>query len=310
MTRIVFMGTPEFSVPVLEGLTNDKEYQVVGVISQPDKKVGRHQVLTPSPVSTFALSHNLPLLRISKIKTDYEDVMKLEPDLIITCAYGQIIPKELLNYPKLGCINVHASLLPKLRGGAPIHRAIIEGYNKTGITIMYMDETMDTGDIIAQEEIEIAYDDTVDTLHDKLSLLGRNLLLKTLPSIIMKKNNRIKQNHQEATYAPNIKREDEHLDFTKSAKELYNQIRGLNSFPGAFAILDDKVVKIYSAKISGAVNKRPGEIINIYKDGIGVATADKELIITTLQEEGRKKMTAKDYLNSKTKESLLKKQFK
>ena len=131
MTRIVFMGTPEFSVPVLEGLTNDKEYQVVGVISQPDKKVGRHQVLTPSPVSTFALSHNLPLLRISKIKTDYEDVMKLEPDLIITCAYGQIIPKELLNYPKLGCINVHASLLPKLRGG--ICNVKISWYDKKRI---------------------------------------------------------------------------------------------------------------------------------------------------------------------------------
>ena len=309
MIRIVFMGTPVFSVPVLEGLLNDSNYEVVGVVSQPDKKVGRHQVLTPSPVSQVAISNGIKLLRIEKVRSEYQEILDLDPDMIVTCAYGQIIPKEVLDYPKYGCINVHASLLPKLRGGAPIHKAIIDGYSKTGITIMYMDEGMDTGDIISQEEIEILDSDTVSILHDKLSVLGRDLLLKTLPSIISGNVKRIKQNSDEVTFAYNIKREDEHIDFNDTKRNVFNLVRGLNSFPGAFAILDKKIVKIYSGRCGDSTKGDCGQIINIYDDGIGVRVNDGEYIITELKEEGKKKVAVKDYLNGKKKEDLLGKFF-
>ena len=309
MIKVVFMGTPEFSVPVLKGLIEDSNYEVVGVVSQPDKKVGRHQILTPSPISQVALDNGINLLRIEKIRTNYQEVLDLNPDMIITCAYGQIIPKEILDYPKYGCINVHASLLPKLRGGAPIHRSIIEGYKETGITIMYMDEGMDTGDIISQRKIEILDSDTVETLHDKLSVIGRELLLETLPNIISGNINRIKQNPDEVTFAYNIKREDEHLDFNKTSREIFNHVRGLNSFPGAFCLLEGKVIKVYDGKIGTSTKGSCGEITNIYSDGIGVKCSDKEYIITELKVEGKKKCSAREYLNGKKKEDLLGKKF-
>ena len=180
--RVVFMGTPDFSVPVLKGLIEN--YQVVGVVSQPDRKVGRHQEVEFTPIKKVAVDNNILVLQPEKIRKDYMSVLELKPDIIVTCAYGQIIPKELLDYPKYGCINVHASLLPKLRGGAPIHHAIIDGYKKTGITIMYMDEAMDSGDIISQRETKISDIDTLESLHDRLSEMGRDLLLDTLPSIL------------------------------------------------------------------------------------------------------------------------------
>ena len=249
--KVVFMGTPEFSVPVLEGLIDN--YDVVGVVTQPDKEAGRKKEIKFSPIKEVALKYNIKVFQPEKIRKEYEDILALKPDIIITCAYGQIIPKEILDYPKYGCINVHASLLPKLRGGAPIHHAIIDGYSKTGITIMYMDVNMDTGDIISQEEINIDDNMNVGVLHDKLSIMGKELLLKTLPDIIGGKATPIKQNDDEATYAYNIKREEELLDFNKTAKEVYNQIRGLNPFPGAYAILDGKIIKIYNARITDRV---------------------------------------------------------
>ena len=189
--KVVFMGTPDFSVPVLEGLIEN--YQVIGVVTQPDRRVGRRQEVVFSPVKEVALKHQISLFQPEKIRSNYDDILALEPDIIITCAYGQIIPKEILEYPKYGCINVHASLLPKLRGGAPIHHAIIDGYDKTGITIMYMDEAMDSGDIISQRETKILDTDTVESLHDRLSRLGRELLMDTLPSILDGSAKRIKQ---------------------------------------------------------------------------------------------------------------------
>ena len=199
--KVVFMGTPDFSVPVLEGLIEN--YQVIGIVTQPDRKVGRRQEVVFSPVKEVALKHNIPVFQPEKIRSDYTDILALEPDIIITCAYGQIIPKEILEYPKYGCINVHASLLPKLRGGAPIHHAIIDGYDKTGITIMYMDEAMDSGDIISQRETKILDLDTVESLHDRLSSLGRELLLDTLPSILDGSAKRVKQDADSVTYAYN-----------------------------------------------------------------------------------------------------------
>ena len=274
MIRVVFMGTPDFSIPVLKGLIDNSEYDVVGVVSQPDKKVGRHQVLTPSPISRVAIDNNIKLLRIEKIRNNYQEVLDLNPDIIITCAYGQIIPKEILDYPKYGCINVHASLLPKYRGGAPIHKAIIDGEKYTGITIMYMDEGMDTGDIISQESLEILDTDTTGSLHDKLSILGKELLLKTLPNIIVGDITRIKQDENKVTFAYNIKREDEHIIFNNECKKIYNLVRGLNPFPGAFAILNGKIIKIYGGRIGNKSTDTPGKIKDICEDGIIVNTND------------------------------------
>ena len=218
----------------------------------------------------------------------------MEPDLIITCAYGQILPQELLDIPRLGCINVHASLLPKLRGGAPIHRAIMNGYKKTGITIMYMNAKMDEGDIISSEEIEIEKN---DTLHDKLSKLGEKLLLKTLPSIINGTNDRIKQNSDDATYAFVIKREDEKIDFSKTKREIYNKVRGLNSWPGAYAIFDSKILKVWECYETE--NFFPelldGQITKVYKDGIGVKVSNGEIVLTVVQPDGKGKMKAVDF---------------
>ena len=231
--------------------------------------------------------------------------------MIVTCAYGQIIPKVLLDLPKYGCINVHASLLPKYRGGAPLHRVVINGESKTGVTIMHMDEGMDTGDIISTREIIIENSDTVGTVHDKLSILGKELLIDTIPSIVDGTATRVKQNNDEATFAPVIKREDELLDFNKTSRDVYNKIRGLNPFPVSYAILDGKVMKIYSSYIKENIytTKKNGEIVRIYDDGIGVSTSDSEIVITEIKPEGKRKMQVKDYLNGIDKNSLIGKVF-
>lgn len=307
--RVVFMGTPEFSVPVLDGLIDN--YDVIGVVTQPDKEVGRNHEIKFSPVKELALKNDIRVFQPIKIRNEYDDIIKLKPDMIVTCAYGQIIPKILLELPKYGCINVHASLLPKLRGGAPLHRCVINGDSKTGITIMHMDEHMDTGDIISQREILIDINDNVGTIHDKLSLLGKELLLETIPNIIDGTANRIKQNDNEATYAPVIKREDELLDFNKTTLQLYNQIRGMNPFPVSYAVLDGKVVKIYNSIMKDNIytTKKNGEIVRIYDDGIGVSTNDSEIILTEIKIEGKRKMTVKEYLNGVDKDSLIGKVF-
>ncbi|MDD6223809.1 MAG: methionyl-tRNA formyltransferase [bacterium] len=308
--KIVFMGTPQFSIHILQGLIN--HYEVVGVVTQPDKEVGRKRERKASPVKELALKYNIPVFQPFKIKEEYHDIIPLKPDLIVTCAYGQIIPKDLLDLPKYGCINVHASLLPKLRGGAPIHKAIINNELRTGITIMYMTEKMDAGDIISQIETVINKDDNVGTLHDRLSELGTRLLLDTIPNIVTGNIHPKPQDEKEVTYAWNITREDEKLDFSKSTIDIYNQIRGLNPWPGAYAILDDQVVKIYEARISDSffTTKQNGEIGKVYEDGLGVSTKDGELIITELQFAGKKKMKVKDLFHGKDKESFLGKIFK
>ena len=307
--KIIFMGTPDFAVPILEGLIEN--YDVIGVVSQPDKRVGRHQELKPTPIKEVALKHNIKVFQPVKIRKEYDEILALEPDIIVTCAYGQIIPKEILDYPRLGCINVHASLLPKLRGGAPIHRAILDGYDKTGITIMYMDVKMDNGDIISTRETPIKDSDNLESLHDRLSIMGRDLLLETLPSIIDGTNKRIVQDENEVTFGYNITREEEHIDFNRSSREIFNHIRGLCPFPSSYAMLDDVEVKIYDSYIG---NKKyaatPGEICHIYKDGLGVCTRDGEIIITDIKISGKKRMKVKDYLNGVKGDTLLGKVFK
>ncbi len=307
--KVIFMGTPEFCVPILKALIEN--CNVIAVVTQPDKKVGRHQEISYSPIKKVAIENNIKVFQPIKIKEEYEDINLLNPDIIITCAYGQIIPEQILDKPKFGCINVHASLLPKLRGGAPIHKAIMYGYLKTGITIMYMDKGMDTGDMISKVEVDIDKNDTAETLHDKLMKESVPLLIETLPSIISGTNKREKQQEDKVTYAYNISRQEEHTDFNKSSLEVYNQIRSLNSWPGAYAILDDKNIKLWFCKITNNnFNLKPGTIVNVDKDGIEVVTKDSSVLITELQLPGKKKVNIKDFINGIRKEDYIGKIFK
>ena len=307
--KILFMGTPEFSVNILNGLIDN--YNVVGVVTQPDKEVGRKKEIKFSPVKEVALNNNIKVYQPVNIKKEFSDLLELDVDMIVTCAYGQIIPKELLDFPKYGCINVHASLLPKLRGGAPIHKAIIENYPRTGVTIMYMVEKMDAGDIISQVDTPIYPTDNLESLHDRLSVIGTKLLLETIPKIVSGDINPISQDENEVTYAWNIKREEEHIDFNDTVININNKIRGLSPVPGAYAILDGVNVKIYAARISESffTEKRNGEIGAIYKDGIGVSCSDGEIIITDIQFAGKKRMKVTDYFNGSDGSKLLGKVF-
>ena len=308
--RIVFMGTPDFAVGVLQGLIDRYLENIVGVVSQPDKRVGRHQVLTNTPVKELALKYHIPVVQPEKIRKEYQCVLDMKPDIIITCAYGQIIPSEILDYPKYGCINVHASLLPKLRGGAPIHKAIIDGYSKTGVTIMHMDVGMDTGDMISKVEVPILDSDNLESLHDKLSEAGCKLLLETLPSILDGTAPREKQNEKEVTYAYNIQREEEHVDFSKSSREIFNLIRGLCPIPGSNAILAENEIKIYDSIITRtSYSGECGEIVDIAKEGIVVKTGDGAIVLTSIKPSGKKRMDATSYVNGVGKDSLLGKVF-
>lgn len=303
MIKTVFMGTPEFAVPILKVL---KKYtEVVLVVTKPDAYIGRKKILTSSPVKIAALEDNIPVFEPVKIRTNYENIKEAKPDLIVTCAYGQIVPKEVLDIPRLGCINVHASLLPKYRGGAPIETAIINGETETGITIMYMDIGMDTGDIIKMKSIPIEKTDTNDSMHKKLSILGAELLEEILPSIIAGNNSRIPQNGEEATYAPIIKREMEHLDFHKNAIDIYNQVRGLYLVPLANFLIDNEEYKVLKGFIGSDITGTPGEIVDITKEAIGIACQDKIFYITEIKPSGKKAMLVKDYLNGIKKEKLL-----
>ena len=305
--KVIFMGTPEFAVPILQMLIENSE--VVLVVTQPDKEVGRKKEKNFSPIKELAIKNNIETFQPIKIKEDYKYILEKNPDIIITCAYGQIIPNELIETPKYGAINVHASLLPKLRGGAPIHHAIIDGYKKTGITIMYMSSKMDAGDIISQKEITINEKENVGTLHDKLSKIGTELLKETLPLIFEQKNERIKQNEEEVTFGYNITREDEKIDFNKTAEEVYNQIRGLNPFPLAYAILNEKEIKIIEANINERAIGKTGEITEITKNSIIVKCKDKSIEITKIKPFGKRIMEVKEYLNGVKKETLINKEF-
>lgn len=305
--KVIFIGTPVFAVPVLQALIENAN--VIAVVSQPNKEVGRKKVVVDTPIATIAKDNNILLMQPVKIKEITNEIKKLNPDMIVTCAYGQIIPEDILNIPEYGCINVHGSLLPKLRGGAPIQRAIINGEEKTGITIMYMDKGMDTGDMISKKEIEIEEEDNEETLSNKMSSLGAKLLIDTLPSIFDGTNKRESQDDTLATFAPIIKKEDELLDFNKTSREVYNQIRGLSPVPGAYFIMDNKRIKVYNSYIGEGKGKKPSTISNIYKDGFAIATIDSEIVITELQVEGKKRMDGKSYLNGLNKDNMLNKRI-
>ncbi|GEC88287.1 methionyl-tRNA formyltransferase [Brevibacillus brevis] len=297
--RILFMGTPDFAVSSLTAVL-EAGYNVIGVVTQPDRPVGRKQVLTPPPVKEAALRHGLLVLQPEKIKAEeaLDEVLALEPDLIITAAYGQILPKKLLDAPKYGCINVHASLLPKYRGGAPIHKSIVEGEAETGVTIMYMVEALDAGDMLSKVVVPIEERDTVGTLHDKLAAAGSKLLISTVPRLLAGELAAEQQDHSAATFAPNIKRTDEKIDWSRSAEQIYNQVRGLNPWPVAFTTCEGKIWKLWWVEkmSSSGEGKEPGTIIAREEDGIVVACGSGAVKITELQPEGKKRMSALDFL--------------
>lgn len=298
--NVVFMGTPDFAVPVLKKLIDTTNVKLV--VTQPDAYVGRKKILTPSPIKQVAIENNIEVFTPTNIKEDYQKIVDINPDIIITCAYGQIIPKILLDLPKHKCVNVHASLLPKYRGGAPIHHALLNGDSESGITIMYMDEGMDDGDIIKQESVSIDNDDNINTLSDKLSVLGADLLIRTLPSILDGNINRVKQNIDEVTFAYIIKRKDEKLDFNNSYKSINNKVRALlNRSYFTMNGLEYKVVKTRFESKKGEI----GKINSIYNDGFGIGCSDGEVVILEFIPAGKKQMLVNSYLNGIKKDSLL-----
>ena len=294
--RIVFMGTPEFASNVLKGLV-ENNYNIVGVVSQPDKEVGRKRILTPSPVKEMALNYGLKVLTPYKIRKEYEEVLSLEPDLIITCAYGQIIPKALLEYPKYKCINTHGSLLPKGRGGAPIQRSIMNGEDKTGITIMFMNEKMDEGDILYQEEMPIDIHDTNATLFNKLSNLALDMLLKFLPEYIKGNYTAIKQDNAEATYTYNITKEEEFISFNEDVKKVYDHIRGLLDNPGAYFVANDKKYKLISVDFEYCNDTDAGLIRGLENNYFRIDAVNGFIKVLKIKPEGKNEMDARSFFN-------------
>ena len=303
--RVVFMGTPDFSVPVLEKLIENTN--VVLVVTKKDAYVGRKKVLTESPVAICAHEHNIEVYKPNKLKEDYEYILNKKPDIIITCAYGSIVPKVVLDYPSYGCINVHASLLPKYRGASPIVASILNGEKETGITIMYMDEGIDTGNIIMSRSIEIEDNDNSLSLSNKLSLLGANLLIDTLPKIFEGENFDIPQDNEEATYFGMLKREDEHIDFNNSVENIKNQVRAFSPEPYAFINIDDTEYKISEVEIKKCDVSKIGIIVEVNKDSFGITAKDGIVYIKRIKPSGKKEMSVKDFFNGFDKTSLLNK---
>ena len=302
--KVVFMGTPELAVPILEELINTTN--VVLVVTKADAYVGRKKVLTPSPVALIATKNNIEVYKPTKLKEEYEYILSKEPDIIITCAYGKIVPKVILDYPKYGCINVHASLLPKYRGANPIQQAIYNGEEKTGVTLMYMDEGIDTGNIIDAIEVPISQTDSLLTLEPKISDAGVTVLRRSLPKIIAFENFSLKQDDKEASYVGYLTREDERLDFNKTAKEVYNHIRSMYDEPLANFVLNGEEIKVTKSLIGE--NSYPGktnEITSITKTSIGIMCQDKEIILLEIKPAGKNIMQVRDWLNGKNKEELL-----
>ncbi len=298
--RIVFMGTPVFAVPSLEVLLASA-HKIEAVVTQPDKPKGRHLHVQPSPVKLLAQGQDIRVLQPSSLNdASFEEAISaIAPEAIAVVAYGKIIPAWLLSLPPHGCINVHASLLPAYRGAAPIQRAVMNGDTETGVTTMLLDEGMDTGDVLLQSSVKIEIEDTSGDLARKLSEEGAKLLLKTLDALEDGKINPLKQNEEEASYAPKIEKEEAVIDWAKPASTLRDSIRALSPSPGAFTYFKGKRTKIWSARTldrKGSVEAPPGGIVDMSKDGIVVATGDQLLVLTVVQMENSKKMTAPEFL--------------
>jgi methionyl-tRNA formyltransferase len=312
--KVVFMGTPEFAVPVLRVLLEDG-YQVIAVVTQPDRPKGRKRTLTPSPVKVEAELRGIPVLQPERLRLPEAaaQVIALQPDLIVTAAFGQLLPKSILELPAHGCLNIHGSLLPEYRGGAPIQRAIMAGKTVTGVTLMYMAEGMDSGDMISKVEVPITDEDNSGTIFHKLSVAGAQLLRDTLPELLAGRTQAIPQDQDKVTFAPNLKREDEQIDWHRSALEIFHQIRGLNPMPGAFTIWNGENFKIWASRkpASTLLSKDakediqvfaisssdgvPGTVQQISSNGIEVTTGNGSLWLTEVQPAGKKAMSAAEF---------------
>lgn len=291
--RILFMGTPDFAVPVLHSLIEGPD-TVVGLICQPDRKKGRGKKLAPPPTKVIALAGGLPVLQPTNIRTDafLEEVRALTPDLIVVAAYGKILPGSLLNLPPMGTINVHGSLLPKYRGAAPIQWALINGEQQTGITIMQMDEGMDTGDILLQAAIPISASDTAGTLFDKMADLGGKTLVEAITRLKEKSLPRVQQDDAQTCEAPMLTKEQGHIDWNKSAGELHCLIRGLDPWPSAYTFHGGKRFRFFCPEvIEHDRQEAPGTICRADKNGLMIATGRDALLVHEIQPEGKKRMT-------------------
>lgn len=293
--RVVFMGTPDFAVPCLEALVN-AGYEVIGAFTQPDKPKGRGYALAPPPVKVTALEHNIPVYQPKTLR-DGEALKILEelsPECIVVVAYGKILPKDILELPKYGCINVHASLLPKYRGAAPIQWSVINGESETGVTAMYMDEGLDTGDMIMKRSCEIGENETAGELHDKLSALGAQLIVEALKALENGSAKREKQDDSLSCYSPMLDKSLCQIDWSKSAQQVHNKVRGLSPWPVATSLINGKKVKIHQTLLSSD-NGTPGEIISL--SPLTVACGSGSVIINELQLEGKKRMNSQSFLN-------------
>lgn len=296
--KIVFMGTPDFAVPCLEKLIKNDNCNVAAVFTQPDKKVGRKQILTAPPVKALAVENNISVYQPASLKNEeiFEIIKKLNPDLIIVVAYGKILPKNILDYPKYGCINVHASLLPKYRGAAPIQWAVLNGDKKTGVCVQQMDIGIDTGDILLSEETEIDINETSEELFVRLSAIGADVLMKTIDLIESGNTNPVPQPEGDFGYASMIDKSMSNINWNKSAFEIHNQIRGLQSWPCASTVINDKKVKIHKSVLSNETGNEAGKIVN-NKNVITVSCGDGKCIdILELQPDGKKRMDSKSFL--------------
>ena len=300
--RVVFIGTGGIGVPAVQALLQSGEHQLTGIVTQPDKPIGREQRIEPSPIKQALNGTKMPILQPARIKDrqPIEEIRGLLPDVIVVMAYGQILPRTILEIPSLACLNLHASLLPRHRGAAPIQAAIAWGDSETGITVMYMDKGLDTGDILLQHKIDILPTDTGGSLHDRLAQIAPGVLLEGLKLLVQGNAPRVPQDNALATYAPKLSRENGRIDWTEPAKVVERKIRAYNPWPGAFAILTDRPghelkLKILSAQIVDGKG-RPGEALYADNHGLIVATGEKALSLQKVQLEGKSRMGAHDFV--------------
>lgn len=302
--KIIFMGTPDFACAILESLLKSA-YEVIAVVSQPDKKVGRKQIIQPTPVKQLALQHQIPVLQPRLIREDYQDILDLHPDLIVTCAYGQMIPDSVLQAPTYGSINVHASLLPKLRGGAPIHKAIINGDEVSGVSIMRMVKKMDAGAVMSQVKVPILDSDTTGDLYDRLKIAGADLLIRSLPAIFDGTAIFQEQNEAEATFAYNITKEEEFITFKRPLQIVYNHIRGLIPTPTGHGIINAKKIKFHKVrKQLDRHSHKNGECVGLIDNSFAIACDGGYLLVDTLQMEGKSVIDAKSFYNGAGKQLI------
>lgn len=294
--KICFMGSMDFAVPILEGL--HQKYGVDLVVTQPDKPVGRKQVLQGTPVKDKAVELGIELFQPVRIKKDFSRILSEEFDFIIVAAYGQIIPEAVLYHSKFQAINVHASLLPKYRGGSPMHKAIIAGEKETGVSIIYMEKALDSGFILSQRACELNETDNVKTLENKLSILGRDLLLKTMDDLLHGEVKPIPQDEELVSYAYNFKKDELQIDFNKTAEEIYNFVRGLNPWPVAYMIIQEKLLKVFATEFYGEnISETIGEVVKINKQGLHIQTSNGVVVLKRVQLAGKTEMDIVSFMN-------------